>query len=78
MQICSLVDRYKLQFLEKYIQIFPNEKDRQDKLINFLNKQDENKITDWNNFEGHIVASGFIYAKKEKKFLVLYQYRLTI
>ena len=61
-----------LGILEKYKQKIPNEKDRQDKLISFLNKQDEDKITDWNNFEGHIVASGFIYAKNEKKFLVLY------
>ena len=58
-----------IEILEKYIQIFPNEKDRQDKLISFLNKQDEDKITDWNNFEGHIVASGFIYAKNEKNSL---------
>ena len=30
------------------------------------------EITDWNNFDGHVVASGFIYAKEENKFLVLY------
>ena len=29
-------------------------------------------MVDWNNFDGHITAGGFVYAKKEKKFLVMY------
>ena len=41
-------------------------------LINYLNEHNSEELTDWNNFDGHIVAGGFIYAKEEDKFLVLY------
>lgn len=61
-----------LNIIDKYLQIFPEENKRQTKLIEFLNCQDDNSIIDWNNFAGHIVASGFIYAKDDNKFLVLY------
>lgn len=57
--------------LSEYLKIFPTEKNRQSKLLEFLNLHDQEEIIDWNNFDGHIVASGFIYSKKEKKFLVL-------
>lgn len=58
--------------LLKYLEIFPEEKDRQKKFIDYLKSFSEEQIIDWNNFDGHIVASGFIYAKAEKKFLVLF------
>lgn len=61
-----------LNILEKYLQIFPEEYERQFKLIEYLNNHEDNSITDWNNFDGHIVAGGFIYAREEQKFLVLY------
>lgn len=65
-----------LNLLNNYLQIFPEEKERQLKLLEFLNKTKDREIIGWNNFEGHIVASGFIYAKKENKFLVLYHKEL--
>ncbi len=61
-----------MTIVESYLQIFKDEQKRQDELLQFLNKTEEQKITDWNNFCGHIVASVFIYAKREKRFLVLY------
>lgn len=61
-----------LNILKKYLLIFPEEKLRQEKFVEFLNKYNDDCITDWNNFDGHIVASGFVYAEKDHKFLVLY------
>lgn len=54
--------------LLKYLEIFPKEKDRQKKFIDYLKSFSKEQIIDWNNFDGHIVASGFIYAKTEKSF----------
>lgn len=67
-----------LNILEQYLQLFPYENHRLSKFFEFLNKNDENNIIDWNNFEGHIVASGFVFAKKEKKLLVLYHKDLSM
>lgn len=61
-----------LNLLEKYLLLFPEEQQRQITLINYLNSHKDDEVTDWNNFDGHIVAGGFIYAKEENKFLVLY------
>ena len=61
-----------ITIIDNYLKIFPEEKGRQEKLINFLENYKDEDIIDWNNFNGHIVASGFIYAKQERKFLVLY------
>lgn len=61
-----------LNLLEKYLLLFPEEQQRQITLINYLNSHKDDELTDWNNFDGHIVAGGFIYAKEENKFLVLY------
>lgn len=61
-----------ISILHEYLALFPEEHKRQSAMINYLQNHKENEITDWNNFDGHIVAGGFIYAKKEKKFLVLY------
>ncbi len=61
-----------LKLIREYLLIFPNEQERQKKLIEYLQNHNDDQITDWNNFDGHIVAGGFIYAKKEQKFLVIY------
>lgn len=61
-----------INIVENYLQIFKEEQEIQQELLNFLKETEEEKIIDWNNFDGHIVASAFIYAEKEKKFLVLY------
>ena len=61
-----------LNILNEYLEIFPEEQARQIKLINYLKSHKDTEITDWNNFDGHIVSGGFIYSKKDNKFLVLY------
>ena len=61
-----------LNIINKYLEIYPEEQERQTILINYLNSHNAEEIVDWNNFDGHIVAGGFIYAKEEGKFLVLY------
>ena len=61
-----------LTIINQYLLLFPEEKQRQAKLVYFLNNFDDNEIIDWNNFNGHIVASGFVYSKNDKKFLVMY------
>lgn len=55
--------------------IIKNVKEKQimkELLLSILNNHNDDQITDWNNFDVHVVAGGFIYAKKEQKFLVLY------
>ncbi len=61
-----------LKIIDEYLQMFPGEKGRQKQLKDFLSSHEEEQFIDWNNFDGHIVASGFVYSIKEKKFLVLY------
>lgn len=58
--------------LDKYLVMFPEEKQRQQRLLEYLKNNKDKQIIDWNNFNGHIVASGFVYAKREDKFLMLY------
>lgn len=57
--------------IEEYLQLFPEEKNRMLHLQEYLKKHNNIQLTDWNNFDGHIVASGFVYALEEKKFLVM-------
>ena len=61
-----------LNVLHDYLLLFPGEQERQSTILDYLQKHNDEEITDWNNFDGHVVAGGFIYAKKENKFLVLY------
>lgn len=61
-----------LNILSNYLSLFPEEHARQEILKNYIETHNENEITDWNNFNGHIVTGGFIYALEEKKFLVLH------
>ncbi len=61
-----------LKILDDYLLLFPEEKERQSRILDYLKKSKDKDIIDWNNFKGHIVAGGFIYAKEEHKFLVLF------
>ena len=61
-----------LKIVSDYLELFPNEKERQEQFIGYLKNHKDEEITDWNNFDGHIVASGFVYAKEAQKFLVIY------
>ena len=61
-----------LNILSSYLKIFSEEKDRQSILTNYIETHNDTEIIDWNNFNGHIVTGGFIYALEEKKFLVLH------
>ena len=61
-----------LKILDDYLLFFPEEKGRQSRLLDYLEKSKDKDIIDWNDFNGHIVAGGFIYAKEEHKFLVLF------
>lgn len=60
------------KIIKKYLEVFPEEKERQSKLIKYLEKNDDSQIVDYNNFEGHITASGFIYSLEEKKLLMIF------
>ena len=60
-----------LDILSKYLEIY-DEKERQKRLLEYLSNHNDSEIVDWNNFDGHIVAGAFIYAKEDGKFLVLY------
>lgn len=59
-----------VDLIKRYLEIFPEEKSKQKNVIKFIEENDD--IIDWNNFNGHIVVGGFIYDKRERKFLVLY------
>lgn len=61
-----------IDIINEYLIIFPEERERQTKLIEYFQHNNDKQIIDWNNFDGHIVAGGFIYAKEENKFLVLF------
>ena len=61
-----------LSILQKYLEIYPEEEQRQTKLMEYLKKYNDTEIVDYNNFEGHITASGFIYSLEEKKFLMIF------
>ena len=61
------------EIINKYLELFPNEKSDLIKLDNLVNhnKDDINNLFDRKNMEGHITSGGFIYSKKEKKILLL-------
>ena len=61
-----------LNIMSKYLETFPEEENRQEKFVEYIKNHKAEEVVDWNNFDGHIVTGGFIYSKKEKKFLVLY------
>ena len=49
-----------LGVLNKYLLLFPDEHERQNHLMDFLLTHTEEQVNDWNNFDGHVVASGFV------------------
>ncbi len=61
-----------LEIVSKYLDIYPLEVRRVDRLVKYLDVCTDEALCDWNNFDGHLVAGGFIYSKKENKFLVMY------
>lgn len=67
-----------LNILSNYLELFPEEKTRQSMLKRYIEVHNDIEIIDWNNFNGHIVTGGFIYASKENKFLVLHHKDLDI
>lgn len=67
-----------LTILDTYLKQFPQEEKRQSILKKYLETHTNKEIADWNNFDGHTVAGGFIYAIKEQKFLVLHHKDLNM
>lgn len=61
-----------LEIVNKYLEIFPAEKERLIQLINIIKSNKYEDLADWNNFNGHLVATGIIYAVEEEKFVALY------
>ena len=61
-----------LNTLDKYLKINKSEEDKLDRLKQFLKNNSSEKITDWNNFEGHIVASAFVMSKSTRTFAVVF------
>ena len=61
-----------IEIVDKYLSIFPEEKDRQKHFINYLNATNEKAICDWNNAVGHITAGGFVYSSSTQRFLVMW------
>lgn len=64
--------------VNKYLDFYKDEQDRLLMFKEFLDKCNDEKLIDWNNFDGHLVAGGFIYSKSDNKFLVLYHKDLKI
>ena len=48
----NLMKDILLNILNRYLEVFPEEKGRQNKLIDYLYSHSDNEIIDWNNFEG--------------------------
>lgn len=61
-----------LEIVEKYLQLFPEEKVRLQIFLNYLKSANDNEICDWNNAKGHITCGAFLYSKSTKKFLTLH------
>ena len=64
--------------VNKYLDFYKEEQDKLHLFLEYLEKFSGEEIADWNNFDGHIAAGGFIYSIEEKKFLVLYHKDLKI
>ena len=60
------------EIVKQYLKIYPEEQNRIDPLQKYLTFENQNKICDWNNVNGHLTAGGFIYSKVSKRFLVLW------
>lgn len=64
--------------INEYLEEFPDEKDKLHFLIEYVETHSYEELTDWNNFNGHLVAGAFIYAQKEDKYLVLHHKDLNM
>ena len=64
--------------LSSYLELFPEEQKRQEQFKKYIEVHNDYEIIDWNNFNGHIVTGGVIYAKKEKKFLTIHHIDLNM
>ena len=49
-----------LKTIKEYLSYYKEEKTRQEEVEKFIRNTEESQIIDWNNFDGHIVASAFI------------------
>ncbi len=58
--------------INQYLSLFPNELNRLSLLNEFLKKENDEMIFDWNNANGHITVGSFVYSKSDDAFLVLY------
>ena len=58
--------------IDKYLKIFTKEQARLALLKDYLSKNDQKDICDWNNTNGHLTAGGFVYSKSTQKFLVMW------
>lgn len=58
--------------IDKYLEKFPEERERLSRLLDYLSHSIDDDITDWNNTNGHLTAGAFVYCKSENQFLVLY------
>ncbi len=61
-----------MNIIDLYLREYPDEVERLKVFMEYLKNSSNSEISDWNNFNGHIVAGGFIYSKSEQKFLLLY------
>ena len=52
-----------LKIVNRYLEIFPEEKDRLEQVIEIIKNNRYEDLADWNNFNGHLVATGIIYAE---------------
>lgn len=60
------------KILDEYLVINSSEEKKLEQFREFINTSNDNEIGDWNNFNGHVVASAFIYSKKDEKLLLVY------
>ena len=58
--------------LNEYKVVYPGEKSRIKNLVTYLKYNSDEQMCDWDNMNGHLTSSAFIYSKKTSKFLVLY------
>lgn len=64
--------------IKTYLKEFPEEEERLESLVKFISENTYEQIINWNNFTGHLVAGGFIYAQKEKRFLIMHHKDLNM
>ena len=57
--------------LKKYLNRFPNEREKLNQFSAFLENNKKEQIFNRKNFQGHITASGYVFAMEERKILLL-------